>query len=59
MGKNGVGPCAVQTCEPRQAREGAAVSRHLQVPQTNPADVPRRVRPCVGFDGWCTAGFVG
>ena len=39
-GENDVGPCAVQTCKSRQARKGAAVRRHLQVPQANPADVP-------------------
>ena len=39
-GENDAGPCAVQTCESRQAREGAAVSRILQVPQVHPVDVP-------------------
>lgn len=54
-GSNDVGPCAVQPCEPRQAREGAAVSRILQVPQVNPALVPPGSTRPSNLDGWCTA----
>jgi hypothetical protein len=42
--ERGAGPCATESCEPRQVRKEATVSRRLCVPQVHLAPFSNEVR---------------